>query len=556
MTDTKSSAGSTQTAVVDESITSLPPKDRLAGLKENWKTDIVSGFILALIALPLSLAIAMASGAPPMAGLFAAIIGGIIVSQLSGSHVTINGPAAGLIVVIVGVVDNLGGGSTGYHCALAAITISGLALFVLGMCRAGVLGYMVPATVVHGMLAAIGFIIIAKEIPVFLGTVSKFKEPLLIYSNIPALMQNLNPEITMIGLAGMCILIAYNLLKFPLLKKIPAPLVVVTVGIVLGQVFNLQHSHHYLLNGHDYAIDAKKALVILPPSVLDAVAFPDWSKIGTQAFWYSTITIILIQGVETLLSCAAVDKLDPFKRSSDLSRDVAAVGVGTVCSGLIGGIPMITEIVRSTANVANGARTRWSNFFHGSFILIFVLLGAALIDMIPQAALASLLIMVGYRLASPKEFKHTFEIGLDQLFFYCVTIVAVLATDLLVGVGVGICAKALLHFINGAPLGPNLFLAKASSEENGDVFTVKVEGVSIFCNFLSLRTKLNKVPKGKKLIVDLSQTRLIDHSTMDHLTQYKREYEKAGGKMELAGLSNHKPCSSHPLASRKLSRQA
>jgi MFS superfamily sulfate permease-like transporter len=247
-----------------------------------------------------------------------------------------------------------------------------------------------------------------------------------------------------------------------------------------------------------------------------------------------------------------VDKLDPWKRTSDLSRDVAAVGTASAVSGMIGGLPMIAEIVRSTANVANGARTRWSNFFHGTFILIFMLLGAAVIDLIPQAALAALLIVVGYRLASPKEFKHTFEIGPEQLFLYCVTIFAVLATDLLVGVGTGIACKFVLHMINGAPLGPNLFIAKTNLECEGDTYTMHVEGAAIFSNFLSLKRRLDKVPPGKTLIVDMSKVQLIDHSVMDHLTQYQKDYQKALGTMQIAGLQNHKPASKHALASRKL----
>jgi MFS superfamily sulfate permease-like transporter len=546
-----SNASSSDTMSVGTAAEMLP-KDRLAGLKENWKSDIVSGFILFLIALPLSLAIAIASGAPPMAGLFAAIIGGIVVSQLSGSYVTINGPAAGLIVVIVGAVERLGGGAAGYHCACAAIVVSGALLLIAGLCRAGALGYFVPATVVHGMLAAIGFIIIAKQIPVLLGIAAPSKEPLMLFAKIPEMISHLNPEIALIGFVGLAIVIIYNLIKVPLLKKVPAPIIVVTVGVLMGIAFQVGNAHSYTFNNHEYLIDPKKMLVVLPPSMMDAVTAPDWSKVATSAFWYSVVAITLIQGIETLLSCAAVDKLDPYKRTADLSRDVAAVGVGTALSGMIGGIPMIAEIVRSTANVANGAKTRWSNFFHGSFILIFVLIGAALIDMIPQACLAALLIMVGYRLASPKEFIHTYEIGPEQLLLYVTTIIAVLATDLLVGVGIGIALKIVLHFINGAPFGPNWFIAKAKTEQEGDTYTVNVEGVSIFSNFLSLKRQLDKVPPGKKLLVNMSKVRLIDHSSMDHLSQFKRNYEKTGGTMELTGLSEHKAASKHALSSRKL----
>ncbi len=490
-----------------------------------------------------------------MAGIFAACIGGLVVSQISGSYVVINGPAAGLIVVILGAVEKLGGGAVGYHCALAAIALSGIILFILGKCKAGTLAYLAPATVVHGMLAAIGFIIIAKQIPLFLGVKSKFKEPLMIYSDIPNLLQHINPEIALIGLVGIIILIIYNTkwLKATILSKIPAPLLVVTTGIILGKVFHLDTAHTYTFSGQEFAIDPAKMLVQLPSNLKDSFTTPDWSKITSGAFVYSTIAIVLVQGIETLLSCKAVDKLDPYKRTSDLSKDLAAMGVGTAISGMIGGIPMIAEIVRSSANVANGAKTRWSNFFHGLFILVFVIAGSALIDMIPLSALAALLIMVGYRLASPEGFKHAYEIGVDQLFLYVITIVAVLATDLLVGVGVGIACKIVLEIINGAPIGPNLFVVNARTEQNGDDYKINLKGAALFSNFLSLKRELDKIPGGKKLVIDLSETKLVDHSTMDHLSQYNRDYSKSGGKFEIVGLASHKKLGHSPFSARKAS---
>jgi MFS superfamily sulfate permease-like transporter len=533
----------------------LLPKDRIPGLLQNWKTDLMSGFILSLIALPLSLGIAIASGAPPMAGLFAAIVGGIVVSQSSGSFVTINGPAAGLIVVIVNSVERLGGGAVGYHCTLAAVVISGIALLGLGLCRAGMLGNLFPATVVHGMLAAIGFIIIAKEIPPFLGVKAPSKEPLQIFAAVPNMVANMNPEIATIGFVSLAILIAFIFLnKNPIIKKIPAPIVVVLAGIAMGNYYDLQHAHSYLVHGHSFDIDPKKYLVILPPSILDGLTTPDWSKIASGAFWYSAVTIILIQGIETLLSCAAVDKLDPYKRKSDLSRDVAAVGAGTAISGMIGGLPMIAEIVRSTANVANGARTRWSNTFHGMFILLFVAFGAAYIDLIPQSALAALLIITGYRLASPRSFIDNYKLGVEQLALFVITIIAVLATDLLTGVGVGIACKLVIHIVNGAPIGPNLFVVDAKTEGTGNTTTITLKGAAIFLNYISLKRLIDKAPSGNNVVVDMSQVKLIDHSVMEHLHETEKDFKKAGREFHISGLENHKPMSNHPLAARKLAR--
>lgn len=533
------------------------PKDRIAGLRENWKQDIVSGFILFLIALPLSLGIAMASGVPPMAGIIAAVVGGMVVSQISGSYVTINGPAAGLIVVILGAVESLGGGAAGYHAALAAIAVSGALLFIGGLLKAGDLGYFFPTTVVHGMLAAIGIIIMSKQFPLMLGAPVPAKEPLMLIAKIPEMILTLNPEVAIIGVSSLILLILHAILqsKISWLKRIPAPIIVVVLAVALAQYFDVAHAHQYAVGGHEYAMDPKKFLVVLPNNVLDGIAFPDFTAITKGAFWMAVLSITLVQGVETLLSCAAVDKLDIYKRHSNLSKDLTAVGAGTVVSSMIGGLPMIAEIVRSTANVANGARTRWSNFFHGAFMLVFVLLGASLINRIPLAALAALLVFTGYRLASPRVFRHTHQIGGEQLFLFVLTIVATLSTDLLIGVGTGVVAKLILHVFHGAKF-ENLFKANVKVQKAPDgSHYMQVEGAAIFSNFIGMKKYLDQLPRGEKVVLDLSNAPLVDHTTMDNLHNFQLDYKAGGGEFTIVGLEGHNTASLHPLASRRLVRK-
>src|SRR5262249_42766851 len=509
--------------------TRVLPKDGLAGLKENWKSDIVSGFILFLIALPLSLGIAMASGVPPLAGIIAAIVGGMVVSMISGSHVVINGPAAGLIVVILAAVERLGGGVEGYHYTLAAIFVAGLLMFVLGFCKAGELGHFFPTSVVHGMLAAIGFIIIIKEIPIMIGAKPAAKEPLMLVAKIPEMVMNMNPEIALIGVLSLILLILHTVSKSPIVKKVPAPIAVVVLAIALGAVFDVSHAHTYSFCSHPFQIDPQKCLVVIPNNPLEGIAHPDFGKIGTVAFWVSAISILLVQGIETLLSASAVaDKLDPYRRPCNLSRDLSAVGLGSAISSLIGGLPMIAEIVRSTANVVNGAKTRWSNFFHGLFMLLFVILAAALIDRIPLSALAALLIVTGYKLSSPKVFKETHAIGGEQTIIFVTTIVATLATDLLIGVTIGIITKFLLHIYHRVPIS-SLFKAPVTVEEKDGTYLVSVADAAIFSNYISIKGKLDKIPKGKVINVDLSATKLVDHTVMDRLHQYAEEQKRSGG---------------------------
>jgi MFS superfamily sulfate permease-like transporter len=528
------------------------PKDRLAGLKENWKYDIVSGFILFLIAMPLSLGIASASGMPPMAGIFAAITGGLLVSQTSGSFVTINGPAAGLIVVVVKAVETLGGGMEGYHGTLAAIVTAGSLLFVLGLCKAGELSKFFPSSVVHGMLASIGITIMLKQVNPMLGVAPPGKEAIQLLTKLPYTVSHLNPEIAAIGCVGLLLLILLTFVKRGIIKRIPPPIVVVLAGVAIGVFINITEAHSYMAFGQTFNIDPKKMLVQLPTHFSESFTSPDWGAIAKAGFWSCVISITLVQGIETVLSCSAVDKLDPFKRQANSSRDLAAVGLGSAVSGMFGGLPMIAEIVRSTANIANGARTRWSNFFHGLFLLVFVSTCAALINRIPMASLAALLVFTGYRLASPKVFKEAYEIGWEQLLLFCATAFTALLTDLLVGVAAGVAVKFLLHLLRGVPIG-QLFKpdVTVSQEEDGAV-KVSIAKAAVFSNYLVVKKSLDKIELGKKIVFDLSRATFIDHTVMEHLHDFQRNYRNAGGSCEITGLELHKANSHHPMACRRL----
>lgn len=538
---------------------SAQPKTGLAGLVQNWRADALSGFLVFLIALPLCLGIAMVSGFPPMAGIISAIVGGLLVSRLNGSFVTINGPAAGLIVVVLGAVQSLGQGDAmaGYRYTLAAIVMASALQVLMGLCKAGRLSAFFPASVVHGMLAAIGIIIMAKQIHVMLGVKPEAQDMIDSILAIPHSFLNPNPEIALIGLTGLAILITWSVIKSPKLKMIPAPLVVVAVGMALERYFDLDHEHVYMflpnqefLPHHEFTV-GPKFLVSIPDNFLASFYFPDFSKIATPEFWGAVIAICLVGSLESLLSAAAVDKLDPHRRASDLNRDLAAVGAGNVLCGLLGGLPMIAEIVRSSANVDNGAKTGWANFFHGCFLLLFVALFPRFIHEIPLASLAALLVYTGFRLASPKEFAETMEIGKEQLFLFVTTIIGVLATDLLVGVAIGITAKLALHLKRGVGF-LNLFKLDYSIESRGeDDIVMRIVGSALFSNFIELKGAMEALPRGRRILFDLSETYLIDHTVMEFIAHYCHDYTAQGGECEIFGLENHQPYSDHPLAARK-----
>lgn len=539
------------------------PKPGLAGLKENWRSDLLSGFLVFLIALPLCLGISMASGFPPSAGLITAIIGGMLVSRINGSFVTINGPAAGLIVVVLGAVQELGGGDAmaGYRYALAAIVVASALQVLMGVFKAGRLSSFFPASVVHGMLAAIGIIIMAKQINVVLGTTPEKGSSLFsTIAQIPHSIVNLNPDIAIIGGSGLVILTVWTMIKNPTLKMVPAPLIVVLVGMGLARYFDLEHEHMYLflpdahfLPHHEETV-GPKFLVAISDNFMSSFYFPDFSKGATLEFWEAVVSICLVGSLESLLSAMAVDKLDPYRRHSDFDRDLTAVGAGNLLAGLIGGLPMIAEIVRSSANINNGAKTGWANFFHGAFLLLFVVLFPRLIHSIPLAALAALLVFTGFRLASPKEFAKVMGVGKEQLFMFVVTIIGVLQTDLLVGVGIGILTKFAIHMLRGVRPN-NLFKIHFVVEpKDADSVVVSIVGAAIFSNFMSLKDALANLESGKTVIFQLNNAYLIDHTVMEFIHDFQHNYERQGGQCRFFGMEYHDTFSEHPLSARRMKR--
>lgn len=539
----------------------LLPKVGWDGLKEHWRNDLLSGFLVFLIALPLCLGIAIASGFPPSAGLITALVGGLVISRLNGSYVTINGPAAGLIVVILSAVQTLGEGDAqaGYRYTLAAIMLAGAMQFLMGVNRTGQLSAFFPSAVVHGMLAAIGIIIIAKQSHVLLGV---DPEPGSIFSTlaqIPHSLLNPDPVIALIGLSGLVVLFFWPRVKQPTLKLIPAPIMVVLVGMGFGQFFGLQHEHlHPFLSGAELAaghahLIAPRFLVDIPDQFSDFFYLPDFSKMQTLAFWETAVSICLVSSLESLLSANAVDKLDPYQRSSDLDRDLTAVGLGNMIVGFIGGLPMIAEIVRSSANINNGAKTGWANFFHGLILLVFVVLFPHLIHNIPLASLAVLLVYTGYRLASPQSFKRVLEIGVEQFCLFTITIVGVLATDLLTGVALGMMVKLGIHLARGVWF-ENMFkihFVIQSGESN--TITVKLSGSALFSNFLPLKNALDELENGKNIIFDFSEGYLIDHTVLEFIHDFSNRYTAQGGSCREIGHALEK-FSDHALAARLMTR--
>jgi len=529
-----------------------PPVGNLNNLVRYAGYDVLSGFLVFLIALPLCLGIAMASGFPAIAGVFAAIIGGVLCPLISNSELTIKGPAAGLIVIALGSVTELGQGDPmrGYRLTLAVGCAAGVIQVLFGVLRAGVLGEFFPTSAVHGMLAAIGVIIGAKQLHTVFGVKPSGTTPLELLSEVPSTIAHMNPEIAIIGLGSLLLLFAWPMIPSRALRSLPAPVVVLALSILAGAAFDLDHEHLYTFGGAQYHL-GPTFLVKVPDRLFDAVTLPDWSALTTATGIKYVIMFALVGSLESLLSAKAIDLLDPYQRRTNMDRDLVAVGCANVLSSCVGGLPMISEIVRSSANINSGARTRFANMFHGLFLLGFVALFPHMIGRIPYAALAAMLVYTGYRLASPSEFVSTFKIGTDQLIIFCATLLMTLQTDLLIGIGSGIAVKFLMHLRNGtAPRA--LFHADLAVEEDAQVrCRVRVRRAAIFSNWIDFKKRLDQLGPDRDVVLDLSDTHLVDHTVMCKLSELEREFSLRGRTLTVVGLDGHLRVSEHPFAARK-----
>ena len=509
----------------------------------------MSGFLVFLLAMPLSLGIAKASAFPMIFGLVTAIIGGVAVSFFMGSRLSIKGPAAGLIVIASGSVTAFGDGEAGWHLALGAVVVAGILQVLFGVLKLGKLADFFPSAAIHGMLAAIGIIIMAKQLHLLLGinpAELKGKAPLELLAMLPASIVHENAHLAEIGIACLLIMILMSYVKNEKIKKIPAPLIVLAVSIPLGFALHIKT---------DGAI-ANFALVKIG-SIFDAfkngLVNVDFSGITshTGVFVQYVILYALIGSIESLLTAKAVDGLDPFKRKSDFDKDLIGVGIGNTLSGILGGLPMISEVARSSANVSYGARTRWANFFHGLFLLLAVLLAVPFIEMIPNVALAAMLVFVGFRLAHPKQFKHALHIGKEQLIVFTVTVLVTISTDLLLGVGSGILLELIINIINGASI-KNLFKTHIDVKQEGDYYTLKANSDIVFSNILGFKKKFLAIPAGKNITIDMSAARLVDHTSIITINGLMEDYKEAGGSIIMTGFENHRQLSHDPTSTRIL----
>ncbi len=487
-----------------------------------------------------------------LAGIVAAMVGGIFTSVIRSGHVSINGPSPALIGIVVAGMATLGS----WEYVLAAFVCAGILQTLFGAFKLGGLADFIPSSVVQGMMAAIGVIILAGQVHPGLGVeIAKMNDFDKLLA-IPTSLANMNPLIALIFFNSLIILAVHPYINNKFIKYVPAPIWLLIFAIPLYILFQNLIGNEVHLFGNTHTLDAGKDLINfnLPRDLVnDFFVYPDFGKVDNLGFWMVVLSVFLVSTIETLGSAKAIDKIDPLQRKTNLNRDVMAMGISTMLSGGIGGLPVIAVIARSSVNINHGAKTRLSNFVHGVLILLFVFLLSDYIKMVPKAALMAILVFTGYKLASPKVFKDASLKGYEQLLILVVTLVSTLLTDLNKGILIGILFTIIIHLVR-SHLPPNLFfkyLAKPyfNLAKVDDHYHLKTKGVVNFSGILKLRSTLSQIPDGEQVVFDFSHARLVDFSLLEFINNWGKDFKKdRNGSYEILGLDEHLTTSEHPYS--------
>lgn len=508
----------------------------------SWKQDLPASIVVFLVALPLCLGIAAASGAPPIAGLIAGIVGGIVVGSISGSPLGVSGPAAGLIAIVLAAVEDLGT----YELFLGAVVVSGLIQIALGLLKGGIIAYYFPNSVIKGMLAGIGILILRKQFFPAVGydehAVEHFTfeeadhyDQVAEFSNM---FQNITPGAVVITLVGLFLLILWErpfIQRIKALATIPGSLMAVIAGIVLALLFQ----GHALLNvgaGHYVALpELPKLSTIGEFDFGTLITMPDFSAWMSTKFWMVAFTLAIVASLETLLCVEATDKLDPWKRVTPANRELHAQGIGNSLSGLLGGIPVTQVIVRSSANIQSGGRSKLSAILHGVLLLVAVLAIPGILMLIPMASLAAVLLMVGYKLAKPSQFKQMWKAGTMQFFPFIVTVIGVAAIDLLTGVFLGL-AVAIVHILWKNYSTP--FHFDPAKHLPGMPIHIELSEDVTFLNKAGIKRTLGELPDGSKVIIDARRTVELDPDVKEIIDEFTVGAAKRGITCEMVGFKD------------------
>ena len=489
----------------------------------NWRQDLPASIVVFFVAVPLCLGIALASGAPLFAGIIAGIIGGIVVGVASGSPLGVSGPAAGLAVIVLTSIATLGS----WPAFLLAVVIAGVIQLILGFAKAGFIAYFFPSSVIKGMLTGIGLLIILKQIPHALGwdKDTEGDDAFLqadgqnTFSEISKALDFITPGAVLIAVISLAILILWDTVltkKYKIFQLIQGPIVVVVLGIVMNYLFKAGTLDFNLAEDQVVRLPVAKNLT----EFFNQFTFPDFSAITNFEVWKIAIVLAIVASLETLLCVEATDKMDPSKRITPTNRELKAQGLGNIVSGLIGGLPVTQVIVRSSANISFGGKTKLSTILHGVFLLISAITIAGLMNMIPLASLAAILLMVGYKLAKPMLFKQMYKLGWEQFIPFMATVVGILTTDLLKGITIGILF-GIFYTLRHSYRNSHYMKDTVTTEEGHEIHhLVLAEEVSFF-NKASVIKELEEIPKNSKVIIDCTKSKSIAYDVVELIRDFR-----------------------------------
>jgi len=494
----------------------------LSSFFKEFKSDFPASIVVFFVALPLCLGIALASGAPLFSGVIAGIVGGIIVGMISGSQLGVSGPAAGLAVIVLSAISSLGS----FDAFLLSVVIAGIIQFLLGLFKAGFIAYFVPSSVIKGMLTGIGLLIILKQIPhalgydlTFEGSESFFEaDGSNTFSSLMDAWNLLTPGALLIAAVSMTILILWDTLltkKHKLFQILQGPIVVVLVGILFNYLFETNRLNFSLLPSQMVDLPVSNGL----GEFVNQFTFPDFSQLSNIEIYKIALVMAIVASLETLLCVEATDKLDPIKRVTPTNLELKAQGIGNIISGLIGGLPITQVIVRSSANITFGAQSKLSAILHGFWLLLSAITIASLLNMIPLASLATILIMVGYKLAKPSLFKQMYKLGWEQFAPFVTTVIAILLTDLLTGIGLGL-AVGVLFTLHHSYRNSHYMQERQSTEDGRLVHHIELAQEVSFFNKPSIIEALEAIPKGVKVVIDCSKTKSISYDVAEFIRDY------------------------------------
>ncbi len=504
------------------------------GLLAKIKQDLPASIVVLFVAIPLCLGIALASGASLFSGLIAGIIGGIVVGSLSNSSLGVSGPAAGLAVIVLNSIESLGG----FEIFLVAVVIAGAIQILMGFLKGGVIAYYFPSSVIKGMLAGIGIIIFLKQIPHAFGYDADYEGDLSFwqkdgentFTELFKMFDYISPGALIVSVASLLILLTWdNVLakKHKVFQLIQGPIVAVAFGVFYHVVASAYFPAYAINAVHLVSVPVADSL----SSFTALFSFPDFSHVLRSDVWLVALTIAIVASLETLLSVEATDKLDPLKRTTNANRELMAQGTGNIISGLIGGLPITQVIVRSSANIQSGGRTKLSAILHGVFLLLCVFSIPFVLNMIPLAVLASVLFVVGYKLAKPSLFKQMYQLGMSQFLPFIITILGIVFTDLLKGIAIGLTVGVLMILRNS--IKNSHFLHKKESDNGSHKVKMTLAEEVTFLNKGAILKELNNLPEETQLTIDMSKSAHIDYDVLEIIDNYKNTAESRGVTVEL-----------------------